>query len=152
MQNIFLSRNNIIMGLCQMLLLHLCFDIYSDLNEKKHPDISMWSDLSIYSDWFNQQSLMALVTGLSCSFPISNGYWGADIAYQDTTATLIPTVILSYFLKSIMSYPFKNWKRTAYDLYTPFLAKEKQSLQVICLLHILMHPILREGQSSIEVG
>ncbi len=24
--------------------------------------IYMWSDLSMYSDWFNQQSLMALVT------------------------------------------------------------------------------------------
>ncbi len=48
------------MGICQMLLLQLCFDIYSVLNKKAY--IYTWSDLSTYSDWSNQQSLMALVT------------------------------------------------------------------------------------------
>ncbi len=35
LQQIFLSRNNILIDICEMLLLQLCFDIYSILNEEK---------------------------------------------------------------------------------------------------------------------
>ncbi len=47
-----------------MLLLQLRIDIYSLLNEKTTIYISTWSDLSMDSDWFNQQSLMVLATVL----------------------------------------------------------------------------------------
>ncbi len=49
-QHIFLNRNNILIDICQMLLLQLRFDIYSALNEKK-TYISTWSDLSMLFDW-----------------------------------------------------------------------------------------------------
>ncbi len=51
------------MGICHMLLLQLRFYIYSVLNVTK-TYISTWSDLSTYSDWSNQKSLVALVTVL----------------------------------------------------------------------------------------
>ncbi len=50
------------MGICQMLLLQLRFEIYSIWNDITY--ISMWSDLFTYSDWSNDQSLLVLVTDI----------------------------------------------------------------------------------------
>ncbi len=51
----FPRHNNILMGICQMLLQQLHFGIYSVLKEK-NPYISTWSDLFTHSDWSNHQS------------------------------------------------------------------------------------------------
>ncbi len=46
------------MGICQMFLLQICFNI----TLKNKMDISTWSDLFTSPDWVNQQFLTALVT------------------------------------------------------------------------------------------
>ncbi len=45
-----------IMGICQMILLQIPFNIYKALTKKTY--ISTWSDLFLFPDWSNQLSLV----------------------------------------------------------------------------------------------
>ncbi len=48
------------MDICKLFLLQIRFNIYSALIKKKNY-MSAWSDLSMSPDWYNMQSLTALI-------------------------------------------------------------------------------------------